>query len=487
VLRGLEKDRERRWPDALSFLQGLVKVADQLRQVSTQEVPVVRASAAAPSPVTALPATSSPRAGSRSGASELSREERVELLAQIEAAAKRVNEASRLAELSLQALAAGRVDDAARHLAQLEAMSPRHASIPDLRARLTAAGGAPAAAPAPARSPATAPVAPAAPVAAPARPDVAPAPVRAAVAAPARPPAAAAAAPAPAPAAISSQDAQRARVAEAEKLLDKYLRDRKQSLARFALDTLLELMPNHPRRGDYETWVEMMGAEAEQLKRAQAALDEGRQALARGDLAAARAKIAAIEKVDPSNRLADTFRRELEESAERSRAVEEAGRRRELMENLLHDRRLAEAEKELERLTADGMARVSIENYRLRIADIAALADRESKAQDFERRYRERVQKRDWMGARDVVLEFEHALPDAQRPAQLYSEVARFEEVHRKQQGIDAGIRQLETFLDQRKAAEAEMALKIVLQMAPDHPQRHAFEQRVRALKLGGR
>jgi hypothetical protein len=231
----------------------------------------------------------------------------------------------------------------------------------------------------------------------------------------------------------------------------------------------------------------MMGAEAEQLKRAQAALDEGRQALARGDRAAARAKIAEIEKVDPSNRLADTFRRELEESEERSRAIEEAGRRRELMENLLHDRRLAEAEKELERLTADGMARVSIENYRLRIADIAALADRESKAQDFERRYRERVQKRDWMGARDVVLEFEHALPDAQRPAQLYSEVARFEEVHRKQLGIEAGIRQLETFLDQRKAAEAEMALKIVLQMAPDHPQRHAFEQRVRALKLGGR
>ncbi|KAB2949856.1 MAG: serine/threonine protein kinase, partial [Thermoanaerobaculia bacterium] len=102
VLRGLERDRDRRWPDALSFLQGLVKVADQLRQVSTQEVPVVRGSA--PAPAAAPPSTSSPRSGSRSGASELSREERVELLAQIEAAARRVNEASRLAELSGQAL-----------------------------------------------------------------------------------------------------------------------------------------------------------------------------------------------------------------------------------------------------------------------------------------------------------------------------------------------------------------------------------------------
>jgi len=485
VLRGLEKDRDRRWPDALSFLQGLVRVADQLRQVSTQEVPVVRAGAPAAQKAPAAPplsATSSPRAGSRSGASELSREERIELLAQIEAAAKRVNEAARLAELSLQAFDAGRVEDAARHLAQLEAMSPRHAAIPDLRARLTAAGGAPATAPPPARPPAAArptpvPAAPAAPAPRP-RPAVAPAPGPAPVAAPA---------PAAAPAAAAAQDAQRARVAEAERLLDKYMREHKQSLARFALDTLLELMPNHPRRGDYETWVSMMGEEAEQHKRAQAAFEEGRQAIARGDFAAARSKVTEIEKVDPSNRLADTLREETEQSAARSRAQEEEGRRRDRMENLLQDRRLADAERELERLAAGGMARVSVENYRLRIADIAALAERESKAQEFERRYRERVQKRDWMGARDVVLEFEHTIPDSPRPALLYAEVARFEEVHRKQLGIESGIRQLETFLDQRKAAEAEMALKIVLQMAPDHPQRNAFEQRVRALRLGGR
>jgi hypothetical protein len=31
------------------------------------------------------------------------------------------------------------------------------------------------------------------------------------------------------------------------------------------------------------------------------------------------------------------------------------------------------------------------------------------------------------------------------------------------------------------------MALRILVQMAPDHPQRHHFEQRVKAIKLGGR
>src|SRR5690606_22553094 len=106
--------------------------------------------------------------------------------------------------------------------------------------------------------------------------------------------------------------AYRARVSEAEKLLDKYIREHKQSLARFALDTLLELAPDHPRRTDYEAWVGLIGEEAEQLRRAQAALDEGRQALAAGDLETARRKAQEIEKADPSHSLVDSFRRELE-------------------------------------------------------------------------------------------------------------------------------------------------------------------------------
>ena len=207
VLRGLEKDRDRRWPDALSFLQGLVRVSEQLRQVSTQEVPVVRPAAraepvppaTAPAPAPAPAAAPPPRQPvSRPAASELSREERLDLLAQIERAARRVNEASRIQELALQAIGSGRLADAAQHLAQLETMSPRHAGIPEIRSRLTAAGfvAAPAAAP-PARV-APAPAARAAPAPAPAA--ARPVPPRAAAAAPAAPPAAAVPAPAVTPA-----------------------------------------------------------------------------------------------------------------------------------------------------------------------------------------------------------------------------------------------------------------------------------------------
>ncbi len=514
VLKGLAKDREARWPDALSFLQGLVKIADQMRQVSTQEVPVMRQAGVSPASTRPIPAanaiaiplpTSSPRPGSRSGASELSREERVELLAQIEKAAKRVNEASRLQDLALAAAGAGRIDDAATLLAQLEALSPRHAAIPEIRGKIATArgGGRPAAAPAvppPAAPPAPRPSAQAAPPQAapgprppaprPAPAVVAPAPVAPRPPAPrvAAPPAAAPSAPvAPPPRPTADEEAHRARVAEAEVLLDKYIREHKQSLASFALETLLELVPNHPRRGDYESWVRLIGAEIEQLKRAQAALDEGRAALSRDDLATARQKLEEVDKADPSHQLSDAFRKEVDETEQRSRNAADVERRRDRLDQLIEGNRLQEAEKELERLGSAGLARVSIETYRLRISDIAALAERDTKAQDCERRYRERVQAHDWSGARDVALEFERLVPDSPRPSQLYSEISRLEEIHRKQQGIEQGIRQLEIFLDQRKSGEAEMALRILVQMAPDHPQRHNFEQRVKAIKLGGR
>jgi serine/threonine protein kinase len=440
VMRGLERDREKRWPDALAFLRALVQVADQLRQVSTQEIPAIRAAEGS-----APTATVSPRSTHRAAPGELSREERVELLAQIDRAAKRVSEATRLQDQASAALAAGRSAEAAEIVARLEALAPRHAGLAELRAALAA----------PRR---TAPGAsgPSAPAAPPPPPPRAPAPV----------------------------DAERqARIGEAETLLEKYIREHKQSLARFALDTLLELMPNHPRRGDFESWVGLMGEESEQLRRAEVVLAEGRAALLAEDLDAARRVVGEIERLDPSHRLADDFRREIEEAEARRRSRVELDRRRERLELMIDGGRLSEAERELERLAAAGVARVSIESYRLRIGDIAALAEREGRMRELEKAYRERVQAHDWGGARDLVLEIERVAPDSARPAQLFSEVSRLEEVHRKQQGIEQGIRQLESFLADNKVAEAEMALRVLGQMAPDLPQLAALGARVRALR----
>ncbi len=477
VLKGLEKDREARHPDAISFLQALVKVAEKLRQVATQEVSLPTGA------VTPAVATSSPRPVSRAGSSsELSREERMELLAQIERAAKKVSESSRLHELAEAAVAAKRYDDAAGLVTQLESLSPRHPGIAPLKEQLAAVGRAlqsqavarkaakPSAATQPVPRAAVVAAMPEAakPAAASAPPPVAPAPVTPAPAAPAPP--------------SAEEEELAAKVAEAERLLETYLREHKQSLAQFALDTLLELAPLHPRRADYASWVALLGEEARELARARAAFEEGRQAIRRGDLKSAKKQVEAVAKIDPSHRLAETLEGEIALAEKQLASDEQIGRQRQRLEELLEGRRLNEAERELERLSAGGLAKVSVESYRLRISDIAALAAREAKSQEFERRFREKVQAKDWLGAREIVLELERVVPEYPRTAQLFNEVSRYEEVHRRQQGIDQGVRQLESFVAAGKRAEAELALRILLQMEPEHPRRNEFETKVSAL-----
>ncbi len=496
VLKGLEKDRERRFPDAISFLQALVRMAEQLRQVATQEIEVPAAARGA----VRVEAASSPRPASRSGSvSELSREERIDLLAQIERAAKKVSESSRLVELANQAVVAGRYDDAAGLVTQLEAVAPRNPAVAELRERLAAVGKAlaqpaarpqvtpvapPAAVPAPA--PAAAPVPPAArpsrtaDIVLPAAAQIPTAPAE--TAAPAAPAAPVRPAPAARPAAPEPTAEQReiaAKSAEAERLLVKYLQENKQSLASFALETLLELEPHHPRRELFASAIQIMGEERGKMEIAGGILAEGRDALLHGDLAAARKRLEQLEKSDPTLQLAEALRASIATAEQQAASAAAVDRRRENLESLLESHRLDEAERELQRLSATGLAKVSVETYRLRIADIAALAERDSRAHEFERQYKEKVQARDWFAARDVVLEFERAIPDSPRPTLLFNEISRLEEVHRRQQGIEQGVLQLEGYLRQKKRPEAELAFKILLQMDPEYPRRSEFETRI--------
>ncbi len=483
VLKGLEKDRELRYPDALSFLQALVRIAEQLRQVATQEIEVPPG---AKSPRPAVPAPqSSPRPTSRSGSSnELSREERIDLLAQIERAAKKVSESSRLADLATQAFAGRRYDDAAALVTQLEAVSPRNPKVAQLKDQLAEVGKTLSPAPerpVAARERAVAESAPppaAAPAARQAPSPPAPAPAPAPPASPSPAPRAAPARPSPPEPSVAERE-QAAKIAEAERLLVKYLQENKQSLASFALETLLELDPYHPRRDLFARAVNIMGEERGKMEIARAILSEGRDAVLHGDLAAARRRLEQLEKSDPTLQLSEALRSSIQTAEQQAASDAAVDRRRENLEALLESHRLDEAEKELARLSATGLARVSVENYRLRIADIAALAERDAKAHEFERLYKEKIQAKDWYAARNVVLDFERTIPDSPRPTLLFNEVSRLEDVHRRQQGIEQGVQQLEGFLRLKKRAEAELAFKILVQMDPEYARRAEFESRI--------
>ncbi|HEY7213245.1 MAG TPA: serine/threonine-protein kinase, partial [Thermoanaerobaculia bacterium] len=216
VRRALERDRDQRYPDARSFILALEKVERALSAAETKEIPFDDLAAA----VKASPPPAPPQPRS---SSELSRAERLELLAQIDRAAKRVQESAGELARAEAALAAGRLDEAQKLIAHVEATTPRAQGLDRLKERL----------------------------------------------------------------------AQAHRAGETEQVLAGYLQRKQLPLARLALETLLEVKPDHPKRGEYEGRLRLLAEESEKVKRAEAALATGRAALERRDLKAARRELEA--------------------------------------------------------------------------------------------------------------------------------------------------------------------------------------------------
>src|SRR6202035_3598506 len=109
----------------------LERVEKALSKVETQEVTMPPGARGA----------ARPEAPRQRSSSELSREERIDLLAQIERAAKRVSESSLDLARAEGAIAAGKLDDARRLVAQSEGANPRSAGLDRIKERLAAGGG----------------------------------------------------------------------------------------------------------------------------------------------------------------------------------------------------------------------------------------------------------------------------------------------------------------------------------------------------------
>jgi serine/threonine protein kinase len=510
VRQALERDRERRFPDAVSFIVALEKVEKALSKVETKEVTMP------PGTLSARP-MSPPRQRS---SSELSREERLDLLAQIERAAKRVSESSLDLARAEGAIAAGRLDEARRLVAQLEATNPRSAGLERIKERLALAqttqgaqaapaGAAPAGAPSPSpvgrgssagATTSGAPAAAARPASKAEAPPAARAPEPASQPAPAAAmpqvaavpatPAGAAPAPASAPGAAGaaavapvagSAGEQWQRTAEAEKALRRYL-DRKQlPLARLALETLLELAPRHPNRADYESWVSLLAEEVEQDRRAEVALAAARESMVRRDFAQARQELELVRRNDLSGERAEKLERELQDVEQGLRQGAEFELHKRRLDELLAARKVAEAEREIEQLAGLGLSNITLDSYRERLREARLAADQERLAAPIEKRYREMLHVRDWFGAREAAMEMEATAPVSPRAAAMYAEVERLESIHRHQQAAEQGVRQVDAFLEKGDQASAELAFRILLNIDPENRHRKRLERQLRA------
>lgn len=489
VLRGLARERDDRYPDAAAFIAALRSLARRIDRAATQEVPRPAA------PQAPAPAPAPPGAGAAGGGMtrELTRAEKEALLARIEQAARRVREGSKTVGRVEALLADGKLDEARETVSRLEAREPGARSLAALRELLAAAeareGRREQAAEDGRRDEARAALDRVREAADAGRLDEARAALKHAREAVAGDAGAGAAD--PERAALEEMEGRvsglertaerRARVDEAETMFERYLKKKQLSLARLALETLIDLAPTHPKRTDYEAWVEVLAEEVEEERRADQAQAAGREALVRGDFRAARRQLALLRKTDEDR--AAAFEREVvlaERDAEETVDFEES---RERMERLLSERRLEEAQQELRALADLGAAKVTVDLYRSRLDEARESARDEAQLEAFLEAFRGRMEAGDFRGAREVAGELQRTSPDDPRPSELLAEVARREREADRRRSIEQGETQVERFIEAGDAAQAALALKVLVQMAPQHKKRKAFEKRIAKLK----
>ena len=274
VRRALERDRERRYPTAIGFIEALEQVVLRMNAAETREIPIWSF------PPEARPPETRPPEARRRSSSELSKADRDDLLAQIDRAARRVQESAVNMARVEAALAAGKIEEAERLIAGIEAAQPRAAGLDRARQRLQE---------------------------------------------------------------MKDVASVHLRVAETEQVLHQYIQRKQLALARLALETLTELRPAHPKRGEYAAAIDLLGKELEQEKRATAALAAGREALARKDLKAARRELDAIARNDPSGKRAASFKEELEAVERDARDQSTADDLRRRLETALAGQRVTDA------------------------------------------------------------------------------------------------------------------------------------------------
>lgn len=415
VRQVLERDREKRIPDAITLIQALEKVEQAISAAETREIQipasVLQKEAPAPTPTR------------QRSTSELTKAERDDLLAQIDRAARKVQETSIDLSKIEAALAAGTLDEARQLVAQVEAANPRALGLQRLKERI-------------------------------------------------------------AEEAEAKEGAERKRrIAETEQVLANYIQRKQLPLARLALETLAELDPQSPKRTEHEAALARLSEELEQEKRAAAALAAGREALARRDLPAARRELEAVVRNDPSGKKAASLQADVEAAEREVRTVAELDERRKRFDDLLKEHRVRDAEQELEALSQLDIPRVTLAFYRERFDELKNLVAREERVSFLEMRFRRHLEDHDWFGAREDAQEMGRIIPASPRSAEMFAHVERLESDFRKQQAVEQGVKQIEDFIQKGDAARAELALKVLLQMDPENRHRKRLEKQVKGMR----
>lgn len=355
-----------------------------------------------------------PEAKTKTGAIRLTKDQRKALLARIERESSRAQTPERILQRGEQALKAGKLDQAERMLRQLESTAPELAGLEHFRDSLETS---------------------------------------------------------------RREHKRRANVQATEEMLTRYIQQRKKPLAELALQTLIEIAPNHRRRHDFEMWV----ADLDQELKLQALIDErleaGRDALRRGDTGVASRHLDALRKVDPISDAVEKLAAEIERAEQGQAESADIERARSRLEELLAAGDLEEAEAEVERLAVMDLPKVTIDFLYKRLAETRRRLRDQSAAEEIIAAFERSLAEREWQSAREAAHRFGQRFPADRRGGEMFSRVTLIEAEERRQQSVEEGIATFERFLAEGKRHDAELALKLLKRLAVDADRLAALEK----------
>ncbi len=349
----------------------------------------------------------------------LTKEERKDLLAQLERRSSRTVPPERVMQRGEQALKDGHIDQARRIMKQLEASVPGLSGLDAFRRQIEAA---------------------------------------------------------------ESRVKHQANLHATEEMLIRYIQQRKKPLAELALATLAEIAPNHPRRAEYQTWVADLDQEMALERKIQQQLEDGRAALRRDDLATAEKHLGKLHKLDPDSPATSQLAANIAAAAQGQALSAGIERAKQRLEELLAAGRLDEAEQQMEQLGRMDVPKVTIDFLRKRLEDGRRQLRDRAEAEELVSAFDRYLAAHDWPNAREVAQRFGQRFPTSTRSAELFKRVNDLEAMERRQQSIDEGLAALERFIGFGDRHNAELALKLLASLDLDPEQLAQLRARVQRL-----
>lgn len=265
-----------------------------------------------------------------------------------------------------------------------------------------------------------------------------------------------------------------------EEMLVRYIQQRKKALAQLALETLVEIAPDHPRRQDFQTWIADLDQEVALQARIDGELAAGRAALRAENLNTAHKHLEVLRKLAPG--AAETLAAEITRLTRGQEEGADIQRRKERFESLLEAEEVNGAEAELEALAALDVPKVTLDFLHQRVEALRAQLRARAELETLESVFRQHLEAANWQAARDVVHAVGQLFRDGRRAAAMFEEANRLEAEQRRGQSIRQGVDTVEALIAQGNRQEAEVALQVLRRLDLERELLASLEQRIAQL-----